>query len=131
MAIDPVAFAELSAEEMARLRGQQHQEGPQIELRSPKNHAVFMGNESIPVHLEFLPSADGVEPDMATIEVEVRKGWFGQDITNKVARYVKGTAVRVPSVDFQGYTGDFQFLIRIRDRQGRLSEERFNVTIEA
>ena len=122
-------FAELSAEEVAMLRAPQPQEGPQIELQVPEDKATFRSEEPVEVRLDFNPAADGVEANMASLKVKVRKGWFGRDITDAVKPYVEGTAIRVPSVDFQGYTGNFQFIVRIEDQKGRLSEERFEVTL--
>ena len=83
------------------------------------------------VHVEFLPAADGVAPDMETLQVKVRKGWFGKDITDEVEPYVEGAAVRVPEVDFSGHTGDFRFEIHIRDARGRPGEAQFRVTIRS
>ena len=72
---------------------------------------------------------------MVTLEVEVRKRrlgvWFGRDITDQVTPYIVGTAIRIPKVDFHGYTGDFRFVVRIQDRQGRENETQFSVTVEA
>ena len=113
----------------ATLRGPQA--GPRIDLRSPENNAVFQANEPFALHLVFLPAADGAEPDMETLEAEVRKGWFGRDITEEVKPFIEAAAIRIPSVDFQGHTGNFRFLVRIRDHQGRSNEARFEVTVEA
>ena len=129
LVLDIGKFAELSAEEVARLRSLPTQEGPQIELRVPKDKTTFRSDEPVEVRLDFNPAADGVEADMASLKVKVRKGWLGRDITDAVKPYVEGTAIRVPSVDFQGYTGRFQFIVRIEDQKGRLSEERFEVTL--
>ena len=74
--------------------------GPRIELRRPGNDSVFRADEPVTVHVEFLPAADGTAPNMATLNVRVRKGWFGKDITDVVQPYVEGAAVRVPEVDF-------------------------------
>lgn len=122
-------FAELSPEEVARLRAPQPQEGPQIDLRVPEDKTTFRSDEPVEVHLNFNPAVDGVEANMASLKVKVRKGWLGRDITEAVKPYVEGTVIRVPSVDFQGYTGRFQFIVRIEDQKGRRSEERFEVTL--
>ena len=105
--------------------------GPRIELRRPGDGSVFREDEPVSVHVEFLPAADGVVPDMETLQVRVRKGWFGRDITDKVEPYVEGAAVRVPEVDFSGHTGDFQFEIRIKDARDRTGEAQFQVTIRS
>ena len=105
--------------------------GPRIELRRPGDASVFREDEPVSVHVEFLPAADGVAPDMETLKVKVRKGWFGKDITDKVEPYVEGAAVRVPEVDFSGHTGDFRFEIHIRDARGRPGEAQFRVTIRS
>ena len=79
--------------------------------------------------VEFFPAADGSAPDMATLNVRVRKGFFGRDITEAVEPYVEGAAIRVPAVDFSGQTGKFRFVIRIKGRD-RESEAEFRVRIE-
>ena len=124
--IDPETFTETPPEAISR----GPQAGPRIDLRSPENNAVFRVNEPFALHLEFLPATDGVEPDMATLEVYVRKGLFGRDITEEVKPFIKDTAIRIPSVDFQGHAGNFRFSVRIRDQQGRSNAERFSVTVE-
>ena len=104
--------------------------GPTIALRQPDNNAVFTVDDRIAVHLEFLPAADGAVPVMTTLNVRVRKGWFGKNITDIVAPYVVGTAVRIPKVDFSGYTGDFKFKITVKDTKGRIGTVSFNITVE-
>ena len=94
-------------------------QGPRIALLSPGHDAVYRTGEPMVLHAEFLSAADGAAPDMETLQVKVRKGWFGKDITDKVEPYVEGAAVRVPEVDFSGYTGDFRFEIHIRDERRR------------
>ena len=105
--------------------------GPRIELRRPGDASVFRKDEPVSVHVEFLPAADGAAPDMETLQVRVRKGWFGRDITDKVEPYVEGAAIRAPEVDFSGWTGDFRFEIRIRDARGRPGGAKFRVTIRS
>ena len=105
--------------------------GPRIELRQPGDASVFREDEPVSVHVVFLPATDGAAPDMETLKVKVRKGWFGRDITDKVEPYVEGTAIQVPEVDFSGHTGDFRFEIRIRDAQDRPGEAQFRVTIRS
>ena len=127
LSINPETFVEMPPEAM--LRGLP--EGPRIDLRSPENNAVFRADEPFALHLVFLPAADGAEPDMATLEAEVRKGWFGRDITEDVKPFIEDTAIRIPSVDFQGHTGTFRFSVRIRDHRGRSNAARYEVTVEA
>ena len=134
LVIDPGAFVELPAETLfarSATRSIGAPVGPRIELRRPGDAAVFREDEPVSVHVEFLPAADGAVPDMETLNVRVRKGWFGKDITEKVEPYVEGAAVRVPEVDFSGHTGDFRFEIRIRDDRGRAGEAQFRVTIRS
>ena len=105
--------------------------GPRILLRRPENDAVFRPDEPVTVHVEFLPAADGSAPDMATLNVRVRKGWFGKDITGAVDPYVRGAAIHVPELDFSGHTGNFRFEIRIRDYLNRESEVELRVRVGA
>ena len=122
----PAAGAEKTFERGAR--GLSHT-GPRIRLRQPDNDAVFAEGEAVTVHVEFLPAADGTAPDMATLKIKVRKGFFGRDITEAVEPYVEGTAIRVPTVDFSGHTGKFRFEIRIRDHRNRESRAELRVKI--
>ena len=132
LVIDPGTFVEMPSETTVETMslGTGHT-GPRIELRRPGNDSVFRADEPVTVHVEFLPAADGTAPNMATLNVRVRKGWFGKDITDVVQPYVEGAAVRVPEVDFSGHTGDFRFEISVRDYRDRTSETEFQVTIEA
>ena len=134
LVIDPGAFVEMpAATPLARAatRSMGGPVGPRIELRRPGDASVFGKDDPVSVHVEFLPAADGAAPDMGTLKVKVRKGWFGKDITDKVEPYVEGAAVRVPEVDFSGHTGDFRFEIRIKDARGRPGEAAFRVTIRS
>ena len=103
--------------------------GPRIAMRQPGEKRVFTPDEPVAVDIAFLPADDGIEPDMKTLEVTVRKGWFGMDITDMVKPYVEGTAIRMPKVEFSGHKGDFQFGISIKDRQRRGSQLWFSVKI--
>lgn len=134
LVIDPGTFVEVpAAAPLARAatRSMGGPVGPRIELRRPGDASVFGKDDPVSVHVEFLPATDGAEPDMGTLKVKVRKGWFGRDITDKVEPYVEGAAVRVPEVDFSGHTGDFRFEIRIKDARGRPGEAQFRVTIRS
>ena len=134
LVIDPGAFVEIPAAtplEHAATRSIGAPVGPRIELRRPGDASVFREDEPVPVHIEFLPAADGAAPDMETLQVRVRKGWFGKDITDKVEPYVEGAAIQVPEVDFSGHTGDFRFEIHIKDVRGRAGEAQFQVTIRS
>ena len=135
LTIDPRSFERMPAEApdgLAR-RGARGLEagGPAIALRRPEDNTVFAPGEPIGVHVEFLPAEDGAQPDMGSLKVRVRQGWFGKTITDMVAPYVRGTAIRIPQIDFSGYTGDFEFRITIRDRRGRTGTASFRITIEA
>lgn len=106
------------------------QTGPKIAMRQPGDKKVFRAGEAVAVDIAFLPADDGAEPDMETLEVVVRRGFFGKDITETVRAHVQGNAIRVPRVDFSGYTGDFQFRVYIEDRQRRGSQLWFSMTIQ-
>ena len=104
--------------------------GPRIMLYRPDDDSVFRANEPVTVHVEFLPASDGSAPNMATLNVRVRKGWFGKDITEVVEPYVEGAAIRVQKLDFSGHTGNFRFEISIKDFRDRESEAEFRVKIK-
>ena len=127
--LDVAKLAQRTAEQVAEWRGPQYQEGPRIERQLPEK-TVFRSDKPVKVCLDFEPASDGVEADMATLKVEVLtiKGWYGKDITDNVKDGIEGTAICL-LVDFQGHTGSFQFLVSIKDQKGRLSEERFEVTL--
>ncbi|MCY4141254.1 MAG: hypothetical protein OXF56_23690 [Rhodobacteraceae bacterium] len=103
--------------------------GPRIQLRHPANNSIFAANENIAVSLVFLPARDGAKPDMATLDVQVKKGWFGKNITRVVMPFVVDNSVYIPEVDFSGHTGKFDFKISISDRRGRTSSASFRITV--
>lgn len=131
--INPATFAPIpddaTPEPAARGARGLSQEGPRIMLWRPEEDSVFREGEAVTVHVEFLPSADGNAPNMATLQVKVRKGLFGKDITDAVEPYVDGTIVHVPEVDFSGHTGSFRFEIRIRDHRNRATRATFRLKI--
>ena len=133
LVIDPATFGPLpfgEAPEPAKSRSRALvQTGPRIMLRGPDDDSVFQVGKAVTVHVEFLPAFDGSPPDMSTLNVRVRKGWFGRDITEVIAPFVEGDAIRVPEVDFLGYTGKFRFAIRVKDHRNRESEVEFRVSI--
>ncbi|MDE0058147.1 MAG: hypothetical protein OXP07_08465 [Defluviicoccus sp.] len=133
LVIDPGTFARLSSDLSGRMEQGGVQSlskiGPTIALLRPDDNSVFAADEPVIVHLDFLPATDGVTPDMTTLNVRVRKGWFGKNITDVVRPYIVGTAIRIPGVDFSGYTGDFEFKISVKDLKGRTSTESFRISI--
>ena len=133
LVIDPGTFAPISPDSsrQAAQGGLQtfSEAGPTIALRRPDDNSVFAAGEPVVVHLDFLPASDGVTPDMTTLNVRVRKGWFGKNITDVVRRYVVGTGIRIPRVDFSGYTGDFEFKVSVKDLKGRSSTQSFRISI--
>ncbi|MCY3877508.1 MAG: hypothetical protein OXF88_24860 [Rhodobacteraceae bacterium] len=131
--IDPATFTRIppqstntSAQQSAGAPGQI---GPKIDLQQPDDNAVFSANQQIAVHLIFLPADDGTMPDMSSLDVLVRKGWFGKNITDIVVPYIDGNDVLIPEVDFSGYTGKFDFKISISDHRGRTSTASFRITV--
>ena len=148
--IDPRTFVEMPAEPLLESaprglqmesrvatlgpRGDSLPSGPRITLSQPDDGSVFSADRPVSVHVGFFPAADGTEPDMTTLNVRVQQktwlGWLGKDITRRVLPFVEDTAIKVPEIDFSGYTGDFQFRVSIRDFRDRQSEERFSVKIE-
>ena len=133
LVIDPATFDPLPTARVQTFRAGTARAldsaGPRIMLRQPDDDSVFGEDEPVTVHVEFLPAADGSAPNMATLSVRVRKGFFGRDITEAVEPYVDGAAIRVPAVDFSGHTGKFRFEIRIKDHRDRESEAEFRVRI--
>ena len=105
------------------------QSGPRIRLRGPDEDSVFRVHEDVALHVEFLPAFDGSAPDMSTLNVQVRRGRLGRDITELTEPFVEGDTLHVPQVDFLGYTGKFRFSIRVKDQRNRKSEVEFRVSI--
>ena len=101
--------------------------GPHIALLSPRPDAVLRAGEPVALHAEVFPAADGAAPDMETLQLLVRQGQRGQDLTGLVKPYVEGTALRVP-VDFSGHAGEFRFELDVADERGRMGEMAFRVT---
>ena len=128
LVIDPEGFEPIP---MERTSLSVDQPGPQIVLLKPIDNSVLPADEPVEVHVEFLPADDGSKPDMSTLNVRVRKGWFGMDITDDLVPYVTGDEILVPELDFSGHTGKFRFRIRISDDLDRETEAVFRVRIEA
>ena len=133
LTIDPATFAPIPAKEaQERAEGRSRtllRKGPRIRLRRPHDHSVFRVDETVAMQVDFLPAFDGSVPDMSTLNVRVRQGWFGRDITEMVEAFVEGDAIHVPAIDFLGHTGTFRFAIRIKDHLSRESEVEFRVSI--
>ena len=131
--IDPATFVRMPSQSthtsVRRSTGSLGQIGPKIDLQQPDDNSVFTENQQIAVHLIFLPADDGTMPDMNSLNVLVRKGWFGKNITDVVVPYIDGNNVLIPEVDFSGYTGKFEFKISISDHRGRTSTASFRITV--
>ena len=131
LVIDPTTFAAMpagrSASRMSRSAGGHR--GPRIAVLSPGPDAVLRAGEPVALHAEVVPAADGAAPDMETLQVLVRQGLRGKDLTDLVKPYVKGTALRVP-VDFSGHAGEFRFELDATDDRGRMGEVAFRVTFK-
>ena len=119
--IDPATFAPMPAgRSSARVsRSMDGLLGPRIALLSPGHGAVYRVGESLALHAEFLPAADGAAPDMETLSVRVRHGLRGQDVTGLVKPYVQGTVLRVP-LDLSGHAGELRLEMDILDARGRM-----------
>ena len=136
LVIDPGTFAEMPAGRSSvrvsrRIGGSAgpRTTGPRIVLLSPGHDSVYRAGEPMALHAEFLPAADGAAPDMETLNVRVRQGRRGKDVTGMVKPYVKGAAIRVP-VDFSGHAGEFRFEMDVMDDQGRMGGAEFRVTFK-
>ena len=129
LVIDPATFAAMPAgrSSLRVSRGVGGYQGPRIALLSSGRDAVYRAGEPVVLHADVLPAADGAAPDMETLNVRVRQGLRGKDITDMVEPYVKGTALRVP-VDFSGHAGEFRFELDVLDARGRLGAAELRVT---
>ena len=129
LVIDPATFAAVPAgrSSLRVSRGVGGYQGPRIALLSPGHDAIYRAGEPVVLHADVLPAADGAAPDMETLNVRVRQGLRGKDITDMVKPYVKGTALRVP-VDFSGHAGEFRFELDVLDARGRLGAAELRVT---
>lgn len=113
-----------------QVRTDQNQPRPRIDMRQPGEKRIFTAKDPLAVDILFHPANDGAALNMETLRVVVLKGWFGQDITDTVRQYVQGNAIRVPEVDFKGYSGKFQVGVSIEDNQRRGNQLWFTVTIQ-
>ena len=131
LVVDPATFTAMPAgrtsTRVSRATGGHR--GPRIALLSPAPDAVLRAGEPVALHAEVLPAADGAEPDMDTLQLLVRQGLRGKDLTGLVKPYVEGTALRVP-MDLSGHAGEFRFELDILDEQGRMGEVAFRVTFK-
>lgn len=104
--------------------------GPRVTVLSPAPDTRIADNDEITVEVAFEPSDSGAAPDMSTLEVVVRKGWFGRDITDLVEPYLQDTRLYAPAVSMGGHTGEFEFHIAVEDEAGEKGEEVFLITID-
>ena len=129
--VDPATFAPMPAgrrtPRAARAAGVHR--GPRVALLSPGPDAILRAGEPVALHAEVLPAADGAAPDMDTLQLLVRQGLRGQDLTGLVKPYVTGTSLRVP-VDLSGHAGEFRFELDVTDDRGRMGEVAFRVTFK-
>ena len=132
LVIDPGTFIEMPHDGRSSMRVSRRTgspAGPRIALLSPGHDSVYRVGEPMTMHAEFLPAADGAAPDMETLNVRVRQGRRGKDVTGMVKPYVEGAALRVP-VDFSDHAGEFRFEMDVMDERGRLGGLEFRVTFK-
>ena len=131
LVIDPGTFAVMpAARPSARAsRSMGVREGPRIALLSPGLDAVYRVGDAVTLHAALLPAADGAAPVMETLNVRVRQGRRGQDVTGMVRPYVKGTVLRVP-LDFSGHAGEFRLEMDVLDARGRMGVAELRVAFQ-
>ena len=131
LVIDPGTFTVLPAGRSSTgvSRAMGGHQGPRIALLSPGHDAVYRVGESLTLHAELLPAADGAAPVMETLNVRVRQGRRGQDVTGMVRPYVKGTVLRVP-LDFSGHAGEFRLEMDVLDARGRMGVAELRVAFQ-
>ena len=135
LVIDPGAFVEMPSDGRSSVRASSRigspaglrTAGTRIALLSPGLDSDCWAGEPMWMYVEFLPAADGTEPDMETLKVRVRQGSRGQDLTEMVRPYFRRSHIRAP-MDFSGHVGEFRFEVNIMDHQGRMSDAEFRVT---
>jgi hypothetical protein len=125
--IDVSSFEEMPKVQM---RGQQKFSGPQVLIMSPENEASYKESDEITIEVLFEPSQKGRRPQMDTLKVVVRLGWFGKDITEDLLEYIEDNKLFAPSVNMSGHTGDFNFEISIEDESGALTEQTFSISVK-
>ena len=117
-------------EKMIETRGIAPQNGPSVIVNSPLDGSEFSQEEKISVDILFDPSSKGVPPNMETLNVKVKKGWFGKDITEDIREFVEGNKLHAPAVSMSGYTGSFKFVISIKDQTGALTKKLFEIDVK-
>ena len=68
---------------------------------------------------------------METLQVRVRKGRPGTDVTEEVEPYVEDAAIEATEVDLSGHPGERRLEIRIRAARVRSGEAKLRVTIRS
>lgn len=126
LVIDAGDFQEMPQVAMRGIR----KDGPEVLIKSPANGTVFTENDQIMVEVVFNPSNRGQPADMSSLDVVVKKGWFGKNITDDLIDHLEDNRLFAESVSMSGYTGSFKFEISIKDMAGQLTEEVFEIEIE-
>ena len=104
-------------------------DGPLVSVLSPPDGSVYTEDDQIMVNVVFNPSAEGVPADMNTLEVVVKKGWFGKNITADIREHIAGNRLFAESISMAGYTGKFKFEISVDDVTGQRTEQDFEIKI--
>ena len=101
------------------------EDGPSIDLRSPRDGATYGG--PFPIDLRFAIGPSGASVDMSTIKMIYRRAW-GIDITDRIREYIRGNVVHVDSVDLP--EGKHRVEIFISDVKENVSSRLFTVTVD-
>lgn len=125
LVIDPGSFSRMpSITSRGIVRG-----GPLVSVLSPPEGSVYTEADQIMVDVLFNPSVEGTPADMKTLDVVVKKGWFGKNITEDLMEHIAGNRLFAESISMAGYTGKFKFEITVEDTAGRRTEQVFEIRI--
>lgn len=105
--------------------------GPKIVFESPQVRDTDGGLviES-PAKLSLLILfEDGIaKVDMHTLNIRARKGWFSKNLTDRLAPYLEGNAIRADNVEIP--SGRFKLEIKIADAKGNESIQEYLCEIQ-
>ncbi|MGE4424374.1 MAG: hypothetical protein AB7D39_18890 [Pseudodesulfovibrio sp.] len=100
--------------------------GPKIVFESPEvkdtdNGQVIESSSKLSLLVLF---KDGVaQVDMSTLNIRARKGWFSKNLTQRLAPYLEGNAIKADNVEIP--SGRFKLEIKISDAKGNESVQEY------
>jgi hypothetical protein len=118
---------ETAFEEAPPLRGPREKlEGPLIIVETPDDNAEF--SEPFPIIVRFEPGDPGLDVDMESLGVSVKRFIMVADRTTEARRFLVGKTIKMPAVEAP--RGTYTVKIYIEDVGGNASYTRRTVTMK-